>query len=358
MTMLNVALIFGGRRAEHDVSVRSARLVYEALDRKHYFPILIGVAQDGKWWLQENADSFPSEVDTSGGQIVFLPGAQGRAVVHRHDGEERICKEKICHVNVVFPVLWDGLLQGILETAQVPFIGSRLPVPGICLNKQMTKRILRDAGLPIARSLLVTSGEEVNFQSAQKALCSSALFVKPTSLHSSIGISKVTCETEFQAAVDLAFNYGSNILVEEYVEARELECAILQDAERPNQLLCSWPGEIILSDQHAFFTYEAKIEGSGVTMKTKAELDRAVADRVRDLACEAFRVIGCEGLARVDFFMRKNGELLINEVCAVPNLTPISMFSRMIEGSGIPYNVLVQRLFEEALMRSERARAA
>lgn len=352
MTILNVGLIFGGRPAEHDVSVKSARLVYEALDRKHYFPILFGVAQDGKWWLQENADDFPSGVDASGGQIVFLPGAQGQAVVRRQKGEDRIC-----HVDVVFPFLWDGLLQGILETAQVPFIGSRLPVPAITLNKQITKRILRDAGLPIARSLLLTSREEVKFQLAQEALCSSSLFVKPTSLHSSIGVSKVTCESEFQAAVDLAFSYGRNVLVEEYVQARELECAILQDAERPSKLLCSWPSEIILADRDAFFTYEAKIGSSGVIIKTKAELEGAVADRVRDLACEAFGVIGCEGLARVDFLMRSDGELLINEVCAVPNLTPNSMFSRMMEGSGIPYNVLVQRLFEDAIRRSGRAGA-
>ncbi|MCK1604775.1 D-alanine--D-alanine ligase [Bradyrhizobium sp. 166] len=345
--MLNVALIFGGRPAEHDVSVRSARSVYKALDRKRYLPIPIGVARDGKWWLQENADDLPSEVDTSGGQIVFLPGGRGQAIVRRYKDDDGICQ-----VNVVFPALWDGLLQGILETAQVPFIGSRLPVPAICLNKQMTKRILRDAGLPVARSLLLTSREEMTFHLAQEALCSSSLFVKPTSLHSSIGVSKVTCESEFQAAVDLAFSYGSKVLVEENVEGRELECAILQDAERPGKLLCSWPGEIILADRHAFFTYEAKIGGNGVTVKTKAELDPAVADRARGLACEAFRVIGCEGLARVDFLMRSDGELLINEVCAVPNLTPASMFSRMMEGSGIPYNVLVQRLFEDAIRRS------
>ncbi|WP_027534396.1 D-alanine--D-alanine ligase family protein [Bradyrhizobium sp. WSM3983] len=352
MTILNVALMFGGRSAEYDLSMRSARLIYEALDRKRYNPILVGVSRDGTWRLQENTKNFPSQLDSSGPQIMFLPGGGGKALVDRCSDDNRIC-----HVDVVFPMLPDGVLEGVLETAQVPFVGSRLPAPAICMDKQIIKRILRDAGLPIARSLALRSQEEVKFQFAQEALCSRSVFVKPASFHSSIGISKVTCESEFQPAVNLAFSYGSKVLVEEYVQARELECAILQDAERPSELFCSWPSEIIPTDQHAFFTYQAKIEGKGVIVKTKAELDEAVADRMRALSCEAFRVICCEALARVDFFLRPNGELLINEVTTIPSLNPFSMFSRMMEEAGISYAALLQRLLEGAIKRSERARA-
>lgn len=357
MTILNVALIFGGRSAEHDVSIMNARAIYEALDRKRYNPMLVGVARDGKWWLQEDSKELPLEVRSSGAQLAFLPGGGGKALVHRCNEDNRVC-----HVDVAFPILMgsfgsDGVLQGVLETTQVPFVGSRVRAQAICMDKQISKRVLRDAGLPIARFLALTAREEVKFQCAQERLGSPSLFVKPVSLGSSIGVSKVTCESEFQTAVDLAFSYGSTVLVEEYVEARELACAVLQDAERPSELLCSWPGEIILTDQHAFHTYEAKYTShGGATIKTKAELDEAVADRVRALACKAFKVIGCEALARVDFFLRPNGELLINELGAVPNCTASSTFSRMMEQSGISYKVLLDRLLEYAIKRGERER--
>lgn len=347
MTILNVALISG----VDDFSMRSARSIYDALDRKRYSPILVAVARDGKWWLQENTKQFPLNVDSSGTQLIFLPGGRGKALVHR-------CNEdgKICRVNVVFSMSIGGLV-GVLEAAQVPFVGSRGAARVICNDKQITKRILRDAGLPIARSLALMSREEVKFQFAQEAVCSHSLFVKPARLHSSIGVSKVTCESQFQAAVDLAFSYDSQVLVEEYVQARELECAILQDIERPKKLLCSWPSEIIPTDERAFFTSQAKTDGKGVMVKMKAELDEAEADRVRALSCEAFRAMGCEALARVDLFMRPNGELLINEVGPAPTLGPHSMYSRMMEEAGIRYNVLVQRLLEDAIKRSEQATA-
>ncbi|MDA9436913.1 hypothetical protein XH88_34985 [Bradyrhizobium sp. CCBAU 51627] len=202
---------------------------------------------------------------------------------------------------------------------------------------------------------MLTTKEEVKFQFAQEALGSPSLFVKPATLYNSMGVSKVTCETEFEAAVDLAFRYDSKVLVEEYVQARELECAVLPDIDQPSKLLCSWPSEII-PDEHAFYTAQAKLDEKGVVLKTKAELDDAEADRVRSLSCEAFRVIGCEAMARVDFFMRPNAELLINEVGVYPALGPSSAFPRMMKESGIPYKVLIQRLLEDAIKRSERAK--
>lgn len=353
MTILNVALIFGGRSAEHDVTTMVARSVYEHLDRKHYSPILVGVSRDGRWWLHENTDEFPSRVDSSGIQMTFLPGGGGKALVHGRKEEGRMR-----HVDVVFPIIAEGILQGVLETAQVPFVGSRIPAPAISMDKEITKRILRDAGFPIARSLVLTARDEVKFRFAQQTLCSRSVFVKPSRLHSSIGVRKVTCESEFQAAVDLAFSYGSKVIVEECVQARELECAVLQDVDQPDRLLCSWPSEIIPKDGEAFFTYQAKIDNeTGVMIKTKADVDEAVADRMKALSCEAFGVIGCEALARVDFFMRPNGELLINEVGTLPGLTPSSVFPRMMEASGIPYKVLVHRLVQHAIKRSERSRA-
>lgn len=352
MTKMNVALLFGGGPPGplgHDMSVEFARSVYEALDRKQHSPILVAVAPDGNWWLQENTNGFPLRPDLSGAQLILLPGGGGKALVHR-------CNENnsTCNVDVVFPIS-PYCCTGLLEIARVPFVGSRSPAPAICGDKQIVKRILRDAGLPIARSLALATKEEVKFQFAQEALGSRSLFVKPASLYNSMGVSKVTCETEFEAAVDLAFRYASKILVEEYVQGRELECAVLPDIEQPSKLLCSWPSEII-PDERAFYTAQAKLDDKGVVLKTKAELNEAEADRVRSLSFEAFRVIGCEAMARVDFFMRPNAELLINEVGVSPALGPSSAFPRMMKEAGIPYKVLVQRLLEDAISRSQRAK--
>ncbi|MHC4047964.1 D-alanine--D-alanine ligase [Bradyrhizobium sp. 23AC] len=351
MTILNVALLFGGGPTEHDTSIWSARSVYEALERKRFNPILVGVARDGRWFLQEDTNEFPLQVDTSGAQLIFLPGGGGKALVHRCNQHD-----SICHVDVVFPISPYGHSRGIMETAPVAFVGSRGPAQTICSDKQITKRILRDAGLPVARSLVVIAQEQVTFRCVQEALCSRSLYVKPVSLHSSIGVSKVTCESDFQSALHLAFSYDSRVLLEEEVQGRELECAILQDAERPSELICSWPSEIIPTE-HPFFTSQAKFDKKGVKISTKAELDEAEVDRVRALSREAFRVIGCEALARVDFFMRPNGELLINEVGPAPGLSSSSVYSMMMEESGIPYKILVQKLLEDAIKRSERARA-
>ncbi|MHC2432677.1 D-alanine--D-alanine ligase [Bradyrhizobium sp. USDA 4451] len=352
MTILNVALVFGGGPVELDMSMTSAKCVYEALDRKRYCPILVRVARDGKWWLLEHSREFPSRVEPSGTQLMFLPGGGGNALVYRDSGDVTTI-----HVDVVFPISPYGC-SGLLEAAQVPFVGSRGPAPWICSDKQIAKQTLRGAGLPIARSLVLVAGENVTFQCAQKALCSRALFVKPATLHSSIGVSKVTRESEFQAAVQLAFSYDGKVLVEEHVKARELECGILQDVDPPNDLLCSWPSEIIPIDESSFFTSQAKLDGNGVRIHIKSELNEADVDRVRALSREAFRAVGCEALARVDVFLRPDGELLINEIGSAPILRPSSMFARMMKETGLTYSNLVHKLLENAIVRAQRAKRA
>lgn len=350
MTILNVALVFGGGSVGHDMSTTSAKWVYDAIDKKRYSPILVGVARDGKWWLQENSKELPSHVESSGAQLMFLPGGGGNALVYRGSGDV-----KKIDIDVVFPISPYGC-SSVLEAAQVPFVGCRGLAPWICYDKQIAKQTLRGAGLPTARSLVLMAGESVEFQCAQEALCSRALFVKPATLHSSIGVSKVTCESEFQAAVQLAFSYDRKILVEEHVQGRELECGILQDVDPPNDLLCSWPSEIIPIDESSFFTSRAKLDGNGIRIHIKSELDEADVDRVRALSRAAFRAVGCEALARVDVFMRSDGELVINEIGHAPYLRPASTFARMMEESGLAFASLVHKLLENAIVRAERAR--
>lgn len=351
MAALTIALILrGGSARDQNVSLREAQSIYDALDRNLYTAMLVSITRDGKWWLHDNPKTSLFDVDSSRAQITFLPGGGGKALIHRCSERDRVC-----HVDVVFPYMPDGVFEGFLEAAKVPFIGSRGPASAICMDKQILKRILRDAGLPIARSRVLLAREKVSFQLAQESLCCHSLFVKPACLYESIGVSKVTCKSEFQTAVDLAFSYGSKVVIEEYVEGREFECAVLQDIDDSRRLFCSWPGEIMPTEQHAFFTYQAKRDGKGIT-RARAEIGDVVAKQLQALSREAFNVIGCEGLARVDFLMRTNGELLINEVTTIPSLRPTSMFSQMMEESGMPYETLLQRLVQGAIERSRRAR--
>ncbi|MCK1624135.1 hypothetical protein IVA98_13355 [Bradyrhizobium sp. 160] len=351
MTLLNVALVFGGGPVEHEISMTSAKTVYEGLDKKRYRPILVGVARDGKWWLQKNSKDFPSHVESSGAQLMFVPGSGGDALVYGVGGDVTTV-----HVDVVFPIS-PYFCSAVLEAAQVAFVGSRGPAPWICFDKQIAKQTLLGAGLPTPRFLVLIAGESVTFRGAQEALCSQTLFVKPATLHSSIGVSKVTCESEFQAAVQLAFSYDGKILVEEHVQARELECGILQKPGPPNDLLCSWPSEIIPVDASSFFTSQAKQDGDGVRIKIKSELHEADVDRVRALSRAAFRATGCEAMARVDVFMRPDGELLVNEIGSAPLLRPSSMFARMMEESGVAYASLLDTLLDNAIIRAKRAQS-
>ena len=351
---LRVALMFGGRSAEHDVSVMSARNVFRALDPKRYDTIPIGITRSGAWLICPlEGGAFPDAVPESGPLVALVPGGAGRlAILSETDGA---APDITRAVDVVFPVLHgpfgeDGTVQGAAEIAGVPYVGSGVLGSAAAMDKDVAKRLMRDRGLPIARFLSFAQGEAPSFDAVAAEL-GQPLFVKPARLGSSVGISKAATREEFAQAIAEAFRHDRKILVEEYVRGREIECGVLEGED--GSLIASLPGEIVPSNRHGFYTYEAKyLDEEGAAIKVPADLPAEVSDKVRKLAIEAFRALGCEGLARVDFFLREDGKLMVNEVNTLPGFTNISMYPKVMEALGIGYSELVDRLIRHALKRA------
>ena len=351
---LRVALMFGGRSAEHDVSVISAGNVFRALDPARYEVVPIGITRSGVWFLCSlEGGGFPSAVPESGPSVALIPGGGGRlAILSETNGAAPDLSRS---VDVVFPVLHgpfgeDGTVQGLAEIAGVPYVGSGVLGSAAAMDKDVAKRLMRDSGLPIPRFLTFVQDDAPSFEAAAAEL-GRPLFVKPARLGSSVGISKAGTEQEFAQAVAEAFRHDRKILVEEYVRGREIECGVLEGED--GSLVASPPGEIVPSNRHGFYTYEAKyLDDQGAAIKVPADLPGAIGDKVRKLAIEAFRALGCEGLARVDFFLREDGKLMVNEVNTLPGFTNISMYPKVFEAMGIGYPELVDRLIRHALARA------
>jgi D-alanine-D-alanine ligase len=355
---LRVALLFGGRSAEHDVSVLSAGNVFRALDPSRYEVVPIGITRAGTWLLCSlTGEAFPTRVPERGPHVALVPGGAGRLLVLPEGGGPA---ELSLPIDVVFPVLHgpfgeDGTLQGAAELAGVPYVGSGVLGSAAAMDKDAAKRLMRERGLPIPRFQSFTFGETPSFDAVIAEL-GRPVFVKPARLGSSVGVGKAGTEEEFTAAVAEAFRHDRKILVEEYVRGREIECGVLE--EEDGSLLVSLPGEIVPTNRHAFYSYEAKyLDEEGAEIKVPAELPPRVRQAVRDLSAEAFRALSCEGLARIDFFLREDGELLLNEVNTLPGFTKISMYPKVLEASGVSYSELVDRLIRHALARAQKREA-
>jgi D-alanine-D-alanine ligase len=351
---LRVALLFGGRSAEHDVSVMSAGNVFRALDPARYETVPIGITRSGTWLLCSiQGGKFPTAVPEGGPRVHLIPGGSGRlAILPETDGE---APDLTREVDVLFPVLHgpfgeDGTVQGLAEIAGVAYVGSGVLGSAAAMDKDVAKRLMRDGGLPIARFLSFAQGDAPSFETVVAEL-GRPVFVKPARLGSSVGISKAGTREEFDQAVAEAFRHDRKILVEEFVRGREIECGVLEGED--GSLTASLPGEIVPSNRHGFYTYEAKyLDEQGAAVKVPADLERDASDKVRKLSIEAFRALGCEGLARIDFFLREDGKLIVNEVNTLPGFTNISMYPKVFEAMGVSYPELVDRLIRHALARA------
>jgi D-alanine-D-alanine ligase len=352
---LRVALLFGGRSAEHDVSLMSAANVFAALDPARYEVVPVAVARSGAWMLCPLADGrFPDAVPADGPLLTLLPGGGGRLVVASTDGS---AVEPPAPVDVIFPVLHgpfgeDGSVQGLAELAGVPFVGASVFASAAAMDKDAAKRLLRDAGLPIARFRAVTPADAPSFAELAAEL-GRPLFVKPARLGSSVGVGKADSAEEFDVALREAFRHDRKVLVEECLRGREVECGVLEDAD--GTLTTSLPGEIVPTNRYAFYTYEAKyLDEHGAELKIPADLPKAVVKRVQDMSVRAFRALGCEAMARVDFFLRPDMSIVVNEVNTIPGFTNISMYPLAFAASGVSYPDLVDRLIRHALARAGR----
>jgi D-alanine-D-alanine ligase len=349
----HVGLIYGGLSSEHEVSVASARNVFAALDSAGYRVTPIRIDREGRWHAEDPMRSAlrgpEADPDASSAQILFAPAEAARLFVERGAGEPR---EPLA-LDVAFVMLHgqngeDGRVQGLLHTVGIPYTGADVLASASCMDKEVTKRQLRDAGLPIVPFRVIRYGQHLAFEEATAAL-GLPLFVKPANSGSSVGTSKVEDEAQFTDAVTEAFNYDNKVLVETAVTGREIECAVLGN-EEPR---ASTPGEVVSTA--AFYTYDAKYEDADAAhMEVPADIPDAVAARIRSLATDAYRVLGCEGMARVDFFVTPEHEVFVNEINTIPGFTERSMYPVMWEHEGLSAEQLADTLIQLAFDRHAR----
>lgn len=346
---LRVGIVYGGRSVEHEVSIASATSILGALDPSRYEVSLIAIGQDGRWHLG-GPGMLPESVVRA--EEVTLPAVPGeRRLVATGDGRTA------AELDVILPIVHgsggeDGSLQGFLELAGVPYVGAGVLGSALQMDKEVTKRLLAAAGLPVVPAALVRREdlvrEERALAASERALGEIGLpaFVKPACLGSSVGISKVRSRAELLPALREAARYDTKILVERAVNAREIEVGVLGNGDAEASVV----GEIVPTGE--FYDYESKYVEEGTELLVPAPIPPALAARTRALALEAFRVLEGAGLARVDFFLdRDTGELLINEVNSLPGFTEVSMYPRLWQASGLSYPALLDRLIELALER-------
>ncbi len=351
---IRVGILFGGKSAEHEVSLQSAKNVVDAIDKDKYEVSLIGIDKTGRWLLPDQAkfllnagDPKLIKLNQENKQGVIIAPQSGGQLTGLSDKDPRST------IDVIFPILHgpfgeDGTVQGLLKLAGVPFVGAGVLASAVGMDKDIAKRLLRDAGISIGKYLTIKESDTIDFETAAADL-GSPFFVKPANLGSSVGISKVKSEAEFEKAVSEAFQYDTKVLIEEFIAGRELECSALGNQDP----VASGVGEVI--SNHDFYSYEAKyIDEHGAGLEIPANISTETSEQVRDLAIKTFKALSCEGLARVDLFLKSDGSLVVNEINTMPGFTNISMYPRLWEASGISYSELIDRLIALALERFKR----
>ncbi|SDJ56078.1 D-alanine--D-alanine ligase [Salimicrobium halophilum] len=351
-----VGIVFGGKSAEHEVSLQSAKNVVDAIDKDKYDVTLIGIDKAGNWHVNDTGNYLENENDPS--NIRLHHSDESVAVVPGREEQQFLQvteREALEQLDAIFPILHgtlgeDGSIQGMMRIANIPYVGPDILGSAVCMDKDVAKRLLREAGIDVAKSLTVRkrNKDDVTFTKAARTL-GTPFFIKPASQGSSVGVSKVNTEEEFDKALDEAFLYDKKVLIEENVEGRELECAVLGN-EEPK---ASHVGEILPAGD--FYSYESKyIDESGAGLQLPADLKEEEEERIRKEAVRAFEVLECEGMARVDFFLTNSGKLVINEVNTIPGFTKISMYPKLWDISGLPYPKLIDELIELGIQRHER----
>jgi D-alanine-D-alanine ligase len=353
---LRVGILFGGKSAEHDISLQSAKNIINALDKRKYDLTLLGIDKKGMWYVQEALPLMPHQQPATIGITTHLndlativPGASHALITGL------MSKEQLTAVDVVIPILHgpygeDGTIQGLLRLANVPFVGSDVLSSAVCMDKDVMKRLAREAGIPIPNFVTVyrrnLAKTDINKISKEIGF---PCFVKPANMGSSIGISKVAKKEDLLPAIEKALTYDHKILIEQGVEAREIECGVLGNDEP----MASVPGEIIPHQE--FYSYEAKyFDPNGAEVIAQADLPADIVKKVQELAIKVFQVFDCDGMARVDFFLLKDGTVLFNEINTIPGFTRISQYPKMWEASGVSYSELLDKLIQLALEKYDQ----
>ena len=354
---IRLAILYGGRSAEHEVSVVSARSMMAVIDRSKYDVVPIAITKAGRWMLPAHT---PDQLESPAGSLPGT-GEEGTGITLAREGGAASLRpidgagEALRPVDVVFPVLHgpygeDGTVQGMLELAGVPYVGAGVLASALGMDKEMHKQLFASRGLPVVPYIHV---HVEDWRRSPDMVCDFAdgeigfpCFTKPSSLGSSIGISRCRTVDELREGLEVALDYDRKALIEKAINARELECAVLGNDEPEASIV----GEVV--PMHDFYDFAAKYLEQGSELRIPAPVPENVSEDVRRLAVEAFRAIDCAGMARVDFFWdESSGALYVNEINTIPGFTPISMYPKLWEASGLPYAKLIDRLIELAIER-------
>jgi D-alanine-D-alanine ligase len=347
---MNVAIIYGGKSAEHEISLRSAKNVFDDLDRSRFNPVLIKITKDGRWLTDINKAiemSF-SEISDFGSfepedEVLLFPGSEFPFVLR---GRE----EYKFRIDVVFPVLHgpngeDGTVQGLFKLLGIPFVGSSLLGSAIGMDKEVMKRLLTHAGITIGDYISARNGFIPDFEEV-KSLLGLPVFIKPANMGSSVGITKVWNESQYSPAIELAYKYDFKIVIEAHIDGKEIECAVMGN-ENPE---ASVTGEIRAKKE--FYDYEAKyLDDHGYEIIIPSGLGSETDKLIREIAVNTYQVLECEGLGRVDFFLTKDNEVIVNEINTIPGFTSISMYPMLWRESGISYKDQISKLIDLAVSR-------
>ncbi len=335
----------GGRSSEHDISLASARSVVAALDPERYDVHEIEISREGQWRIAVAIAAQAAEGSRGAGSSEDPPFPLG--VFPAALGSEL---ESLAHVDVFLPILHgpfgeDGTVQGLLELADVAYVGSGVTASALCMDKDLFKAVMRDNGIPVAQSVARRQWDTGPVESPFGL----PVVVKPARMGSSVGISIVREPAELDKAAAEAFDHDEKILIEEYISGMEVECSVLGN-EQP---IPSLPGEIVPL-KNDWYDFASKYDEGGMELIVPARISPESTHRVQELALAAFRAADCEGLARVDFFVREDGEVVVNELNTIPGFTATSVYSKLFEASGIPYDELLDRLIQLAIDRRAR----
>lgn len=347
MTKQKIAILYGGRSVEHGVSINSARNIVQYIDATRFEPIPIGISLTGTWYKTATVNK-----DLEQGEPLTLTLNAEKPVFTTVSG-------KSFQVDLVFPVLHgtdgeDGSIQGLLKAMNLPMIGTGVAGSAMSMNKLIAKRILKEAGIPVNQFLFsyFSDKKQYTFDEVAQKL-GLPFMVKSASLGSSVGVSKVKSQSDFEKALNDSYSYDDCVLFEEYIEGREIECAILGN----NPVQASYPGEIVISKEYEFYTFDAKyVDGDAVSIKVPAELDAPVAEKIREVSIRAFQALGCEDFARVDLFLTQSGVIYVNEINTIPGFTNSSMFPMMWKERGLSFTQLITRLAELAWERHQKSK--
>lgn len=371
---LRVAVLYGGRSGEHEISLQSAASVLRNLDPERFEAIPIAIDKEGRWHpgdltlIEKGARSLPVFKDAPPVVLPPNPSDHGAALVPMSAAAQSLVNEAGGAIDVFFPVMHgplceDGTIQGLLELAEVPYVGCGVLASAVGMDKEVAKRLAKAADLPVVPWLTIHDGPWRRDAAPLIARVGKELgypcFVKPSSSGSSVGVHKVKGEAELAAAIDDALRYDHKVLVEKAISAREIEVAVLENIDPAGAPLTSIAGEINPRSQHEFYSYAAKyLDENGAELLIPAALPPAQVKHAQELAAAAFSTLCCEGMARVDFFLdRESGDFYFNEVNTIPGFTSVSMYPKLFEASGIAYRDLLSRLIDLALQRANRKRA-